>query len=339
MDDKISVIVPVYNVELYLERCLDSIIHNTYKNLEIICVDDDSTDGCGGILDRYAQMDERVVVIHRENGGLSAARNSGVDAATGDFVSFIDSDDWIHPQYFEILLHMQKKADYDLVICGFSRPTEVKPYKTYNLEELSGKELELEGIYQSWEAKTYAWGKLYSRELVEGSRFVEKIRIAEDAAFNALVLGKHDAVKAVSLSVPLYCYFDRPGSLTYMLKGKETLALGEILYQYAEDATTVRARRMYLLEALKRGLSARYFLPLQSEERDPVEKSGKLVRRGARELRRLPNVSVKEKLLYSAFDCLPSLYRLYRIVNDPTLLTLERSVRKERKRSDKKQAG
>lgn len=124
MDDKISVIVPVYNVELYLERCLDSIIHNTYKNLEIICVDDGSTDGCGGILDRYAQMDKRVVVIHRENGGVSAARNSGMDAATGDSVSFIDSDDWIHPQYFEILLEYQKKEEFDFSMCSFVSTTD-----------------------------------------------------------------------------------------------------------------------------------------------------------------------------------------------------------------------
>ena len=93
MEEKISVIVPVYNVEPYLERCLDSIIQNTYRNLEIICVNDGSTDNCGAILDRYAEQDDRFVVIHKENGGLSSARNSGMDVATGEFIAFIDSDD------------------------------------------------------------------------------------------------------------------------------------------------------------------------------------------------------------------------------------------------------
>lgn len=332
MDGKISVIVPVYNVEPYLERCLDSIINNTYKNLEIICVDDGSTDGCGGILDRYAQADERFVVIHQENGGLSVARNSGMDVAKGEFIAFIDSDDWIHPQYFEILLSTQKKADYDLVICGFSRPTDIEPYEEYVLGEISGKELTLEGIYRNWQAKTYAWGKLYRREIVEGKRFVEKVRIAEDAAFNALVLGSFEVVRAYYLPLSLYCYFDRPGSLASMLKGKETLDLGEILYRYAENAASDRAKRMYLLEALKRGLSARYGLSLQTEQRDNLKRSVTLVCNGVRELQGLPNVSLKEKIQYSVFAYLPFVYRLFSIMDDPTLLQMERRLKAQNKR-------
>ena len=98
--EKISVIIPVYNVEKYLKRCLDSVINQTYKNLEIILVDDGSTDNSGKICDEYAKNDKRIIVIHKENGGVSVARNIGLDICTGDYVNFIDSDDWIDLKFF-----------------------------------------------------------------------------------------------------------------------------------------------------------------------------------------------------------------------------------------------
>ena len=105
----ISIIIPVYNVEAYLPSCLDSIINNTFRDLEIICVDDGSPDNCGSILDKYAAEDSRIVVIHQENQGVAVARNNGIREAKGEFVAFIDSDDWIHPQYFQTLLNCIKK--------------------------------------------------------------------------------------------------------------------------------------------------------------------------------------------------------------------------------------
>lgn len=104
MNPLISVIVPVYRVEPFLPRCLDSLRNQTYRNLEILLVDDGSPDNCGKICDEYAEKDHRFRVIHKENGGLSSARNAGLDAATGEFIGFVDSDDWIAPQMYETLL-------------------------------------------------------------------------------------------------------------------------------------------------------------------------------------------------------------------------------------------
>ena len=120
MDPKpmISVIVPVYNVESYLARCVDSILTQTYQNLEVILVDDGSKDNSGVICDDYARRDSRVNVIHKENGGLSSARNAGIEAAGGEYLAFVDSDDWIEPDAYERLLSAMQKHAAKLVVGG-----------------------------------------------------------------------------------------------------------------------------------------------------------------------------------------------------------------------------
>ena len=117
-DAKISIIVPVYKVEPYLRKCLDSIVGQTYQKLEIILVDDGSPDSCGAICDAYAARDERIRVIHKENGGVASARNAGLDAATGDYIGWVDSDDWIEADMFECLLKGAEDYDADIVVCG-----------------------------------------------------------------------------------------------------------------------------------------------------------------------------------------------------------------------------
>ncbi len=114
MDELISVIVPVYKVEDYLSRCVDSILSQTYRNIEVILVDDGSPDKCGEICDRYAQHDPRVRVIHKENGGLSDARNAGIEIAQGQYISFIDSDDWVHPEFLESLYQLTRSKTQTL---------------------------------------------------------------------------------------------------------------------------------------------------------------------------------------------------------------------------------
>ena len=118
MQPLISVIVPIYNVEKYLDRCVGSIINQTYKNLEIILVDDGSPDNCPQMCDDYAKKDSRIKVVHKENGGLSDARNAGMKVATGEYVSFIDSDDYISLDFYETLLETIVDNDSDIVECS-----------------------------------------------------------------------------------------------------------------------------------------------------------------------------------------------------------------------------
>ena len=118
MDEKISIIIPVYKVENYLEKCIDSILCQTYRNLEVILVDDGSPDKCGEICDRYAAKDNRVKVIHKKNAGVARARNDGIDIATGDYISFIDSDDWIAENAYEVLYNGLKEYNADCSVGG-----------------------------------------------------------------------------------------------------------------------------------------------------------------------------------------------------------------------------
>ena len=115
----VSVIIPVYNVEKYMRRCIDSIINQTYTNLEIILVDDGASDRSGKICDEYAQMDHRIKVLHKENGGLASARNAGIQIATGEYISYVDSDDWVETEFIEVLLKGCQDNNAKMSICRY----------------------------------------------------------------------------------------------------------------------------------------------------------------------------------------------------------------------------
>ena len=145
LENLISVIVPVYNVELYLKRCVDSILEQTYKNLEIILVDDGSTDNSGVICNTYAQVDNRIKVIHKKNGGLSDARNKGLDIANGKYVSFIDSDDWIEKSMYLDCISSLERYKANIIICRRYRAYDdkrknIEEYKRYPLNCLMSTE-------------------------------------------------------------------------------------------------------------------------------------------------------------------------------------------------------
>lgn len=181
-NDKISVIVPVYKVEQYLERCVKSIQNQTYKNLEIILVDDGSPDSCGEICDRFAKEDKRIHVIHKPNGGLSDARNAGIEVSTGKYVAFVDSDDWLDADMLEILYQACVQYDADIAECSYRNL-----YSDCVVEETecTAKIVEgdavfaLEGMLDWKYFKPNAWNKLYKRHVIGDVRY-PKGKIHED---------------------------------------------------------------------------------------------------------------------------------------------------------------
>jgi len=180
--DKISIIVPIYKVEQYLERCITSITAQTYKDVEIILVDDGSPDNCGKICDTYAKADKRIKVIHKSNGGLSDARNVGIDNSTGEYIIFIDSDDWIDIDMVQVLYNVIKKYDADIAECSYRNhyPEFIKEETSCNGEVIIADPIFALECMLDWKYyKTNAWNKLYKRSVIGDIRY-PKGRIHED---------------------------------------------------------------------------------------------------------------------------------------------------------------
>lgn len=210
-DKRISIIVPVYNVEAYIEKCITSLIGQTYSNLEILLVDDGSTDDSGQICDRYAEKDERICVLHKDNGGLSDARNYGIDRAKGDLLAFVDGDDWIHPQMYELMLDILEAKNADIVTCGFEQRDEGFANRRYTLEQLEITVLSgAEALSDLWTPSVVAWNKLYQKKIFDQIRYPKgKLHEDEYVIHKIFYQCKNIAV----IDKPLYFYTIRQDSI------------------------------------------------------------------------------------------------------------------------------
>lgn len=206
----ITVIVPVYNTEPYLPQCLDSILAQTYTDLEILLIDDGSTDRCGEICDRYAARDPRIRVFHTENRGLSAARNIGLDNAQGDYIGFIDSDDWIEPDMYEVLMKKAEETGADVVECGMFREYPAQTVEQKRLDEVMSSNEAIQALLQKRITNT-VWNKLWKSRCFESIRFPIG-RVYEEVATTFRVLDAVDCVCTMDKSK--YHYRQREGSLS-----------------------------------------------------------------------------------------------------------------------------
>ena len=209
----ISVIVPIYKVEKYLCQCLDSIVNQTYRDLEILLIDDGSPDKCGEICEEYAKKDSRINVFHTENKGLSAARNLGLREAKGEYIGFVDSDDWIEPNMYEELLRRLEETGTDISICGVWE--EYLNYRIeYNVGEAFYQRTELFRVLAYNLINDGVWNKLYKKDSWTGIRFPENHLYEEHATSYKVILKAH-SVSCVSNH--LYHYRMRDSSIVHTL--------------------------------------------------------------------------------------------------------------------------
>lgn len=232
----ISVIVPVYNVESYIAECIESIQNQTYMNLEIILVNDGSTDASGDICDKYAAYDERIQVIHKENAGVSAARNTGIEAANGDYIGFVDSDDYIAPTMYEDMLKLMAEHDLDIIECTAFRnngDTNIEGCNNGSLEIFNRDEALKMAMYDCFVA---VWSQLYKRRVISDVRFPIG-RKFEDSAVSYLFIANTKRVGHINRC--LYYYRLNPNSTTqtsFDPKSRWDFVLGyEERLQYAID--------------------------------------------------------------------------------------------------------
>ncbi len=314
----ISVIIPIYNVEDYLGRCLDSVLGNTYGHLEVICVNDGSTDSCLEILERYEKLDSRIVIIDKKNGGISSARNCGRRAATGEFIAFVDSDDWVAPYYFEYLLRAITEYEADMSMCGFVRTKDDAPFekKEYSADVISVKKMITVHRYQS-----YVWRRLFRHEIIEDLYFDENEKI-EDADYLSKILAKLPDLKIVNTDAVLYAYYNRKGSLVTNIKQEDFLLLSEKQLQYAGMTGSKKIKKLLAERAIRRSLSARFAFIALGDKRK-IKECNDIIKHGL-----MLSFSLGNLLLY----LFPRVYRRAMIIIDPTMKTYEKHL-KERSRN------
>lgn len=226
----ISVIVPVYKVEPYLDKCISSIVDQSYRNLEIILVDDGSPDKCSAMCDAWTEKDSRIRVIHKLNGGLSDARNAGMAAATGELMAFVDSDDWIDVHYIEYLYNALRQTNADISACNLREVYDDSAVATATkqvpqVEVLTAEEA-IEDILHNRRFRAVAWNKLYTRKIVTDERF-ETGRLHEDEFFSYRLYDK--AARLAYIALPLYNYRQRPGSIMTSFSARHLDALDAYL--------------------------------------------------------------------------------------------------------------
>ncbi len=235
MNDLISVIIPIYNVEEYLNQCIESVIKQTYRHLEIILVDDGSPDKCPEICDMWAKKDNRIKVIHKQNGGLSDARNAGIDLSTGKYIAFVDSDDWIMPEMYEKMLHTLENENADICACNILACYPDENVVCGNNDYFVGNsEQTLDLLYSDTKYPVSAWNKLYKRKCWDNLRFPVG-KICEDAFTTYLLI--HNANYIIQIPEALYCYRIRSNSIMtsdFSIKRMDEEEAWRVNYQFVK---------------------------------------------------------------------------------------------------------
>lgn len=311
----ISVIVPVYNSAPYLKHCLNSILAQTYHNLEIICIDDGSTDGSLDILREFEEKDSRIQVLSQKNAGVSAARNAGLNRARGSYITFVDSDDGLDADMYEVLLSLAQKHRADISHCGYK-----KVYLNGATKDIQGTGILLaqtgeEAVASLLNGQYFVGSpcnKLYKAELLSEVQFDSSIKINEDVLFNAQIFQKADRI--VFWDVPKYHYFEHMdsscGRTNRLRKQRDSVAVAEKIYEIYKDSTLadICSKRLYA------ALIGLYRICVMENMKGTIAERENIHKKVIRMESLLPNRSCRNVLHYRFMRYLPGVYRLlYRV--------------------------
>ena len=323
MKPKVSIIVPVYNVEKYLDRCMESLLGQTLKDIEIILVDDGSPDNCPQMCDEYAKRDSRVKVVHKENAGLGYARNSGLEVATGEYVAFVDSDDYVEYDMYERLYEAINTNNVGMVLCGFYRDKQGKkteavidnmPKKEKIIDSHADYITNLIGQLPSAHLNVFygyaVWNILFSNEIIKKHQIrfkSERVYLSEDILFQVEYAAK---IKTVLLyPTPFYNYCLNPGTLTTKYDFKrydKAVVLYEKIKEVLADLSInidnieLRAQRMLLAKTLYCICDAIKGLSLRNANREVRKICCNPVLRGILEFYPIEEMTLKLRLFYLA---------------------------------------
>lgn len=308
---KISVIVPVYNCEPYVERCVRSIMAQTYTDLEIICINDGSTDGSGELLDNLADEDDRILVVHQENAGASAARNAGLDLATGAFITFVDSDDAIEPDMYETLMPYFEDESVDIVHCGYKRV-----HLDGSIKDVNGTgKIVHQNKYEAAECLAVGrlfvgslWNKLFRADLFHSIRMDTQLVINEDVLILAELL--NCARNVVYIDIGKYLFYERGSSVTSVTKQFKKLmdcfAVAERILNIYQGTPAKPAAEERALNT-RIGLYRWYVMHALTTSRKERRELATII---DTILKQRKDISSRQRLNYMLMRNVPSLYKL-----------------------------
>lgn len=318
----ISIIVPVYNVEDYIERCIKSILDQSFREFELILVDDGSLDMSGKICDEYAKNDQRIKVIHKKNGGLSSARNEGIKVARGEYIGFVDSDDFINKDMYKILYRISKKYDADISVCDFEYISDNKEVvgsiceSKKNIVIYSNEEA-LNKLYSNENIKfIVAWNKLYKKHLFSSIYYDINKSHEDEFIIHKLF---YNANKIVSCSESLYYYYENYKSIMRVDFNINRLDIIEAMKNRMEF---FREKGLIELEYKTQNMYLYYFMPYYYITRKKLNNKNKLIelrkefKKVYKYLLKNPKYNTKVKILWFIFFCSPSLYYFIMKVNN-----------------------
>lgn len=326
----ISIIIPVYNTENYLHKCLLSVLNQSFTDFEAICVDDGSSDNSLAVLYEYQRMDDRIIIVSQENGGVSKARNTGIKLAHGEYITFIDSDDWIHPQYLEALIEGIKTNQSNMSIISYR---EINNYAKEIEEDIINpsehlKTYSIDQVMNKYKLKSRCWGKLYKKKIIdeERIRFPEGIKIGEDSVFVYEYFSKIMAQPIIAvIEADLYYYYHaREDSAIHIYGGADIITLVGFFVQ-SMDSANAWLRRNYAMEGLKKMLGIRYSSKL-IHKKEMVKKCKNCIKMIFKKIS-IKELSFSIYALYKAFYFFPWMYRLFRIIKDPTMIKFEKRMK------------
>lgn len=321
---KVSVIIPIYNCGEYLEKCIQSVRNNTYTGLEIICVNDGSTDRSADILRRLQKEDSRIIVLEQENKGPSAARNTGLKTATGEYIAFVDADDLVHERYFELLANELESSKADIVICDFMRVSDVNtPFP--GIEDISFYDYPFGNVFSQTVGKYYVWGRLYKRELIKNISFHEDVLFSEDILFNAEIMLNNPELTIRKSDIGLYAYNNRPDSLVHSENFDRKFGFIQAYYELVEAKGEGNPFYTdHMAEIIKNCLSTRYKNMFHPEHALRKRKLDGIIKTCLPKLKRAP---AARRAVLRLFYSFPQAYRLFRIAKDRTLLAWEAEMK------------
>ena len=324
MPPKISIIIPSYNEEKNISRCLDSVLNQTFTDFEVLCVDDGSTDKTFDIIKKYSEKDGRIIPLKNSEKGVSSARNFGIDNSKGEYIGFVDSDDFIQPQMYEFLYRALTENNCDFSVCRYEKTSEIKEKSfEYKSEKFSPENFISFNniIFNNNNELVFSaiWTKLISKSFIKNIRF-KKYRIGEDTVFNSELYSKSN--NSVFVNSELYTYYVNTESVSFTElwheKWFDLLETRFISYDLLKSKNEVLSS-FYLERGMKFLLSYRFNLKDSPNEKKFKKPLKKYFRKYIMSFMKCKNISMKNKLTIPVFYLIPPLYKIFRKMTDKTL--------------------